>query len=69
MSSRKAIIWSLLGGFLLLPVGTGFDAPGIPNMDKTLIPNVAVLVCALLFARHKVLAFPASKILVGLMIL
>lgn len=69
MSSRKAIIWSLLAGYLLLPVKTGFDAPGIPNMDKTLIPNLSVLLCALIFAKHKVISIPKSGVLVGLMAL
>lgn len=69
MSARKAIIWSILAGYLLLPVGTGFDAPGIPNMDKTLIPNLSVLVWALMFARHKVIVIPRNKVLVGLMLL
>lgn len=69
MSARKAIIWTILAGFLLLPVKTGFDAPGIPNLDKTLIPNLAVLVWALVFARFKVIALPRNKVLVGLMIL
>lgn len=69
MSARKAIIWSILAGFLLLPVRTGFDAPGIPNMDKTLIPNLSVLVWALIFARHKVIVIPRNKILVGLMLI
>ena len=69
MSVRKAIIWSILGSFLLLPVGTGLDAPGIPNMDKTLIPNLSVLLWAMIFARHKVLVIPSNKILVGLILL
>ena len=69
MSARRAIIWTILAGFLLLPVKTGFDAPGIPNLDKTLIPNLAVLVWALVFARFKVIALPRNKVLVGLMIL
>lgn len=69
MSARKAIIWTILAGFLLLPVKTGFDAPGIPNLDKTLIPNLAILVWALVFARFKVVALPRNKVVVGLMIL
>ena len=69
MSSRKAIIWSLLAGYLLLPVKTGFDAPGIPNMDKTLIPNLSVLLCALIFAKHKVISIPKNAVLIGLMAL
>ena len=69
MSSRKAIIWSLLAGYLLLPVNTGFDAPGIPIMDKTLIPNLSVLLCALIFAKHKVISIPKSRVLISLMAL
>ena len=69
MSARKAIIWTLLAGFLLLPVKTGFDAPGIPNMDKTLIPNLSVLVWASIFSHRKILVMPRNKILVGLMLL
>ena len=69
MSVKKAIIWSILAGFLLLPVGTGFDAPGIPNMDKTLIPNLSILVWSVIFARHKIIVIPRNMILVGLMLL
>lgn len=38
-------------------------------MDKTLIPNLAVLVWALVFARFKVIALPRNKVLIGLMML
>ena len=69
MSSRKAIVWSLLAGYLLLPVKAGFDAPGIPFMDKTLIPNLSVLLCALIFAKHKVISIPKSRVLISLMAL
>ena len=69
MPAKKAIIWSILGGYLLLPVGTGFDAPGIPNLDKTLVTSISVLLWAMLFAHHKVIAIPRNKILVALMLL
>ena len=69
MSARKAIIWSILAGLLLLPVRTGFDAPGFPNLDKTLIPNLSVLLWSIIFARHKIIVIPRSKILIGLMLL
>ena len=69
MPVRKAIIWSILASFLLLPVGTGFDAPGIPTMDKTLIPNLSVLAWSVIFARRKIIIIPRSKILVGFMLL
>ena len=69
MSARKAIVWSILAGFLLLPVRTGFDAPGFPNLDKTLIPNLSVLLWSIIFARYKIIVIPRSKILIGLMLL
>ena len=68
MPTRKAIIWSILGAFLLLPVRTGFDAPGIPNMDKTAIASLSVLLWTSIFSRRKVFTLPRSKILVALMV-
>lgn len=58
LPARKAVIWGLLGAYLTLPVGTAFDFPGVPALDKTTIPNLSVLVCALLFARHRAIALP-----------
>ena len=38
----EAIIWSVLGGYLFLPLGTGFDLPLIPVVDKNAVPALAV---------------------------
>jgi len=69
LSSKKAIVWATLGGFLLLPVGTWFDAPGMPKIDKTVVANLSLLVCALLFAKFRILRLPKSKLLIGLLAL
>ena len=40
---RAALIWSLLGGFLLLPQQVGVDLPGVPPLDRTSIPILSVI--------------------------
>jgi hypothetical protein len=58
LPARKAVIWSILGAYLTLPVGAAFDFPGVPALDKTTISNLSALLCALLFARHRAVALP-----------
>jgi hypothetical protein len=67
MSARKAIIWSLLLGYLLLPVRTAFDFPGVPALDKTSIANLSALAGAMIFSRQPVLRLPREWWLIGLM--
>jgi hypothetical protein len=50
----RAIIWTILGGYLLLPVGASIKIEGIPPFDKVSIPIVAALIGCLLVARNKV---------------
>lgn len=64
LPARKAVIWGILGAYLLLPMGTAFDLPGVPTLDKTTIPNICVFVCALLFAKHRVAALPKEGFLI-----
>lgn len=40
---EAAAIWSLLGGYLLLPSGTQIDLPLLPPLDKMSIPAIATL--------------------------
>jgi hypothetical protein len=64
-----ALIWSLLGGYLVLPVNTGFDLPGVPALDKTTIPSVAALIVALIFAGARAVRLPREWWLIMLMVL
>jgi hypothetical protein len=68
MRPGQALIWSLLGGFLLLPVNTAFDFPGVPALDKTSIPNISALVGAVLFAKGPVARLPREWWVVTLMV-
>jgi hypothetical protein len=50
---NQAILWTILGGLLLLPVKAFIKlAPGIPQLDKVSIPNLATLV-GLVFAAGR----------------
>lgn len=46
-----AILVTIVGGFLLLPVGTAFNLPGLPALDKATVPALTALILALIFAR------------------
>ena len=53
LPAHRALIWSVLGAYLILPVGTSFEIPVVPSLDKTVISNLSVLLCCLLFVREK----------------
>jgi hypothetical protein len=67
LSVRKAVIWSLLLGYLLLPVRTAFDFPGVPALDKTSIANLSALIGAMMFSSRPILRLPREWWLTGLM--
>jgi hypothetical protein len=68
MRPSKALTWSLLGGYLLLPVNTAFDFPGVPALDKTSIPNISALFGAILFAKGPVVRLPREWWVITLMV-
>lgn len=69
MRPAPALICSLLGGYLLLPVNTAFDLPGLPALDKTSIPSISALVGALIFSKGPVVRPPREWWLLALMAL
>ena len=52
LSFPKAILVSLIGGFLLLPVSEGINLPVLPTFDKDTIPALSLFVLAMLFHRQ-----------------
>ena len=48
----QALLWTILGGYLLLPVGTEIKLPGVPVFDKGSIPSLVALVGCLVAARR-----------------
>ncbi len=50
---NQATLWTILGGYLLLPVGASIKlAEGIPQLDKISIPSLAALAGCFFFARR-----------------
>ena len=70
MPLERALIWSVLGGYLILPPVVVIDLPALPALDKHTIPSLAAAMCLTVMGR-RVRILPATmlgKILV-LMIL
>lgn len=53
LPAHRALTWSILSAYLLLPVRTSFDVPVVPPLDKTSIPNLSILFCCILFVRER----------------
>jgi hypothetical protein len=69
MRPQRAVIWSLLAGYLLLPVKTSFDFPGVPAIDKTSIANLSTFVWAMIYTKGKSSRLPREwwlKVLIGI---
>jgi len=69
LPAGRAVIWTILAGYLLLPVGISFDLPGVPAMDKSSIPNLVAIILAPLFARSGEFRWPRSPVVKLLMLI
>ena len=52
LTLEKAIVWSMLGGYMLLPSGLVLDAAVLPPLDKMSITTLAVLVLCWVFGSR-----------------
>lgn len=57
----RALLWTVLGGYLLLPPLTAFNFPVIPDLDKVSIPNLTALFCAMYVLGDRISFLPDSK--------
>ncbi|HWJ69456.1 MAG TPA: hypothetical protein VNS79_05345 [Sphingobium sp.] len=64
----RAVIWTILAGYLLLPVTVDLDLPAIPALDKSSIPNLVALMLAPLFAKQGEFQWPRSTVVRLLML-
>lgn len=72
MPPERAFIWSILGGYMLLPEATAFNLPMIPAFDKVSIPNLTVFVVCLMLLKMRFSLLPEGwlgKLLTGFLIL
>lgn len=58
----RALIWTVLAGYLLLPPLTAFNFPVIPDLDKVSVPNLMAMVCAIWLLRDKISMVPHSRV-------
>lgn len=63
---ERALIWSLLAGYLFLPPLAEVNLPLVPAMDKVSIPNVSVLLILLFGMQQKVRLLPEGRLAKGL---
>jgi len=59
-SVERAVIWSLLGGYLLLPPIANFNLPLVPSLDKNSIPGISAFLIAVVVLRERIAIWPAS---------
>lgn len=72
MPPERAFIWSILGGYMLLPEATEFNLPMIPAFDKVSIPNLTVFVVCIMMLKMRFSLLPEGwlgKLLTALLIL
>jgi hypothetical protein len=58
---ERAIVWSILAGYLLLPPLAEFNLPLVPGMDKVSIPNLSVLFILMFATAHQVRLVPEGR--------
>jgi hypothetical protein len=69
LRAERAIICTILGGYLLLPQVAAFDLPMMPALDKVAIPNLAALLGCVVILGKRVSLLPESRVARILMIL
>ena len=68
----RALLWTLLAGYLVLPPLTAIDLPVVPNLDKASIPNLAALALAWFVVGDRIGLDPRNgvgRLLVALFVL
>lgn len=59
---ERALIWTLLGGYLVLPPLANFDLPLLPPLNKVLIPNLMALALCVFVLRDRLPPLPRSRL-------
>lgn len=65
----NATFWTIVGGYLLLPVKTAMDFPLIPPLDKELIPAIAAFIGCKYIKRVNISFMPKGGIERGLILI
>lgn len=72
LDPARALIWTLLAGYLILPPLTSFDFPVVPDFDKDTIPALVAVALSIFVLRDRIGLLPSGwlgRLLVGLFVL
>ena len=69
LGPMRALIWAILGGYMLLPPLTAIDLPMVPDFDKSSIPNLAAAAAVVFLLKERFSIWPASTLGRALIIL
>ena len=58
LDAGRALIWTILAGYLALPPLTALNLPLIPDLDKVSIPNLMALFCAVYLLKDRISFLP-----------
>ena len=60
MPVERAFVWTIIGGYLILPPATSVDLPLLPPIDKLVMANICATVFTVAYAKVKVPLLPRS---------
>ncbi|MFW8595360.1 hypothetical protein [Cribrihabitans neustonicus] len=69
LSLERALLWTIIAGYLLLPPLAEFDLPLVPDMDKFAIPSVMAFLLCIFMVRKPVPLWPRHPAVRVLMLL
>ena len=72
LDPARALIWTVLGGYLVLPPVASIAFPVIPDFDKSSIPNLMALLLSVLVLKDRIGFLPVGifgRLLIGLFVL
>ncbi len=58
LDPARALIWTILAGYLILPPATKFDFPVVPDLDKDTLPALMALALSLFMLRDRIRLLP-----------
>lgn len=62
LSAERALIWAVLGGYMVLPQLSAINLPGIPAFNKETIPNLAAYAACLFILGKRPGILPDSRL-------
>lgn len=69
LDPARALIWTILGAYMLLPPVIAIEIPMVPPLDKYAVGSLSALAAVVFLLRRQVELWPASRIAQGLIIL